>query len=43
MANKKNNYKTEQEKFWSGKFGTNYIERNKGDRLLATNLNFFSD
>ena len=43
MANKNNNYKTEQEKFWSGKFGTNYIERNKGDKLLAANLNFFSN
>ena len=43
MANKNNNYKTEQEKFWSGKFGTNYIERNKGDKLLAANIHFFSN
>lgn len=35
-------FKTDQENFWSGEFGTNYIERNKGDKLLATNLNFFS-
>lgn len=27
-------FKTEQEKFWSGNFGDNYIERNKGDRFL---------
>mgnify|MGYP001311825962 FL=1 len=43
MANKKNSYKTEQEKFWSGKFGTNYIERNRSDSLLAANLTFFSN
>ena len=35
-------YKTEQEKFWAGQFGVDYIERNKGNRLLAANLNFFS-
>ncbi len=33
---------TEQEKFWAGSFGDDYIERNKSDRLLASNLNFFS-
>jgi pseudaminic acid biosynthesis-associated methylase len=35
-------YKTEQEQFWSGNFGTEYIQRNKSDHLLASNLNFFS-
>lgn len=35
-------YKTEQENFWSGNFGTEYIERNQGDKLLASNLNFFA-
>jgi spore coat polysaccharide biosynthesis protein SpsF len=35
-------FRTEQEEFWAGDFGTEYIERNKGDALLATNLNFFS-
>ncbi len=34
-------YKTEQEKFWAEEFGTSYIERNQGDKLLASNLNFF--
>ncbi|MBK7312102.1 MAG: pseudaminic acid biosynthesis-associated methylase [Sphingobacteriaceae bacterium] len=34
-------YKTEQEKFWAEEFGNNYIERNQGDKLLASNLNFF--
>lgn len=35
-------YKTEQESFWAGEFGTDYINRNQGDALLASNLNFFS-
>tara|TARA_B100001057_G_scaffold80535_1_gene75797 strand:- start:29127 stop:29747 length:621 start_codon:yes stop_codon:yes gene_type:complete len=35
-------YDTEQESFWAGKFGTNYIDRNCGEDLLASNLNFFS-
>lgn len=34
--------KTEQEEFWSGKFGNEYIERNRSLELLASNLNFFS-
>ena len=37
-----NNYKTEQEEFWAGEFGTNYIGRNNSAQLLASNLNFFS-
>jgi pseudaminic acid biosynthesis-associated methylase len=36
------NFKTEQETFWAGNFGTEYITRNEGSRLLASNLNFFS-
>ena len=36
------NFKTEQEQFWAGEFGTGYISRNQGDNLLASNLNFFS-
>ena len=39
---KSNQFKTEQETFWAGEFGTQYIERNKGDTLLASNLNFFA-
>jgi pseudaminic acid biosynthesis-associated methylase len=35
-------YKTEQETFWAGNFGAEYINRNQGDALLASNLNFFS-
>ena len=35
-------FKTEQEAFWAGDFGTDYIQRNQGDALLASNLDFFS-
>ena len=35
-------YTTEQEDFWAGAFGTEYIQRNQGDALLASNLAFFS-
>jgi pseudaminic acid biosynthesis-associated methylase len=35
-------YKTEQEAFWAGEFGTEYMQRNRGELLLASNLNFFS-
>lgn len=34
-------FKTEQEAFWAGEFGTDYISRNQGDKLLAANLDFF--
>ncbi len=35
-------FKTEQESFWAGGFGKEYIQRNQGDALLASNLDFFS-
>lgn len=35
-------YKTEQESFWAGQFGTEYSGRNAGDALLASNLAFFT-
>ena len=35
-------FKTAQEKFWAGEFGNEYIERNQGNQLLASNLNFFT-
>lgn len=35
-------YQTEQEEFWSGSFGNEYIQRNAGSHLLASNLAFFS-
>lgn len=35
-------FKTDQEVFWAGEFGNEYIIRNQGDVLLASNLDFFS-
>ena len=35
-------YKTEQEAFWAGEFGNDYIQRNQSAELLASNLNFFT-
>jgi pseudaminic acid biosynthesis-associated methylase len=35
-------FKTDQEAFWAGGFGTEYIQRNQGDALLASNLAFFA-
>jgi len=35
-------FKTDQESFWAGRFGTEYINRNTGAALLASNLAFFS-
>lgn len=35
-------YKTTQEGFWAGKFGEDYIQRNRGDAAIAQNLAFFS-
>jgi pseudaminic acid biosynthesis-associated methylase len=34
-------FKTKQEDFWAGDFGTDYISRNHSDGLLASNVNFF--
>ena len=36
-------YRTEQEEFWAGKFGTEYIGRNDSAQLLASNLHLFSN
>ena len=35
-------FKTKQEEFWSGEFGDEYIARNISDKLMASNLHFFS-
>lgn len=35
-------YQTEQEAFWAGDFGAEYIGRNQGSELLAANLAFFA-
>ena len=42
MANTTTGYRTEQEAFWAGDFGTAYIARNQGSGLLAANLDFFA-
>ena len=36
-------FKTEQEQFWNGSFGDNYISRNESQEQLASNINFFSN
>ena len=36
-------FKTEQEEFWAGGFGNEYIDRNKGNRLLVSNIAMFSE
>tara|TARA_B100000212_G_scaffold209241_1_gene157978 strand:+ start:15220 stop:15849 length:630 start_codon:yes stop_codon:yes gene_type:complete len=38
----KKNYTTDQEDFWAGNFGEEYIDRNTVEKLLSTNLWFFS-
>ncbi len=35
-------FKTKQEEFWAGEFGSAYIGRNDDALLLASNFNFFS-
>ncbi|MEI6207386.1 MAG: pseudaminic acid biosynthesis-associated methylase [Desulfuromonadales bacterium] len=35
-------YKTEQEAFWAGEFGDEYIDRNKGAEVVAANLALFA-
>lgn len=35
-------FSTEQESFWAGEFGTEYIDRNKSDVLKSANLALFS-
>lgn len=35
-------YKTDQEAFWAGEFGNDYINRNKSAKLLSSNISFFS-
>jgi pseudaminic acid biosynthesis-associated methylase len=35
-------YRTEQEAFWAGEFGDEYIERNQGAEYIASNLALFA-
>jgi len=36
-------FKTEQEDFWAGPFGDEYVSRNKDDAILAGNIALFSE
>lgn len=36
-------FKTEQEEFWATEFGGEYIERNKSQEYLSSNVNYFSN
>lgn len=37
-----NEYRTEQEDFWAEQFGTEYIDRNKSHKAIASNISLFS-
>lgn len=37
-----NVYKTDQENFWKGQFGDDYINRNKDNRILTGDINLFA-
>ena len=37
----KTEFRSEQEDFWAGDFGSDYISRNSSAALLASNINFF--
>lgn len=41
--NQSTDAQTEQEEFWSSEFGDEYIQRNQGNKLLASNINFFNE
>lgn len=43
MAEPSNREWSDQERFWAGEFGSDYISRNQGDYLLASSLAFFSN
>lgn len=38
-----NDFKTEQESFWAGEFGDNYVNRNSDDDFRKSNLDFFKE
>lgn len=35
-------FKTDQERFWAGEFGTDYVGRNNDDAFVASNVSLFS-
>jgi len=36
-------YMTEQEAFWAGSFGDEYVDRNQGEARIASNINLFAE
>ena len=36
-----NHYETQQENFWAGEFGDEYILRSQGKEILNSNIDFF--
>jgi len=43
MTQCKTQYKTEQEAFWAGQFGEDYINRNEGAQQVSNNTSMFRD
>src|SRR5687767_5025979 len=35
-------FETEQERFWAGEFGDDYVDRNRGPKLVASNRALFA-
>lgn len=35
-------YKTEQEEFWSGEFGDEYVKRNNDNKIISNNIYLFA-
>ena len=35
-------FKTEQEEFWAGEFGNEYLKRNQGETIVSSNIALFS-
>jgi|SRR5208283_1693512 len=42
MSKGMNSFKTEQEQFWAGDFGDEYIDRNQSARLVTSNIALFA-
>ncbi len=42
MSEYKSEFKTEQEQFWAGEFGNEYLVRNRGNALVSGDLRLFS-
>ncbi len=43
MSDTKESYKTEQEAFWAGDFGNEYIKRNQDDALIPGKISLLAD